>query len=155
MLGVPFWVLGGLGWPLWSKWVAYENVKKTFVFTPFSAFGSSWRAPSGVVFSFFRFPIVFTTVFSVSDRFFSFSDRIYVRFSVSDRFFSFFRFSRVFTGDFFSTSVFTGAIRLHAARESAQLSANQQRIIPGQELRVIKGVIQGIRSPLSIYPSHR
>ena len=89
MLGVPFGVLGGLGWPLWSHWVAYENVKKTLVFTLFSAFGSSWRAPSGVVFSFFRFPIVFTTAFSVFDRFFGFSDRIYVRFSVSDRFFCF------------------------------------------------------------------
>ena len=90
MLGVPFGVLGGLGWPLWSHWVAYENVKKTLVFVMFSAFGSSWGAPSGVVFSFFRFPIVFTTVFSVSDRFFCFSDRIYVRFSVSDRFSVFF-----------------------------------------------------------------
>ena len=72
--------------------MAYENVKKPLVFTVFSAFGSSWRAPSGVVFSFFRFPIVFATVFSVSDRFFGFSDRIYDRFSVSDRFFCFFVF---------------------------------------------------------------
>ena len=123
MLGVPFGVLGGLGWPLWSHWVAYENVKKPLVFMVFSAFGSSWRAPSGVVFSFFRFPIVFTTVFLVSDRFFGFSDRIYVHFSVFDRFF---RFFSVFMGDFFSTSAFTGAIRLHAARSSAGTSGNQR-----------------------------
>ena len=72
--------------------MTYENVKKRLVFILFSAFGSSWRAPSGVVFSFFRFPIVFTTVFSVSDHFFCFFDRMYVRFSVSDRFFFFFGF---------------------------------------------------------------
>ena len=69
MLGVPFGVLGGLGWPLWSHWVAYENVKKTLVFTLFSAFGSSWRAPSGVVFSFFDFRSYLLPFFSVSDRF--------------------------------------------------------------------------------------
>ena len=135
MFGVPFGVLGGLGWPLWSHWVAYENVKKTLVFTLFSAFGSSWRAPSGVVSSFFRFPIVFTTVFSVSDRFFSFSDRIYVRFSVSDRFFRFFRFSRAMFSPraysrarFGSTSVFTGAIFVGPQRKPAGTSGTLNQV---------------------------
>ena len=136
MLGVPFGVLGGLGWPLWSHWVAYENVKKTLVFTLFSAFGSSWRAPSGVVFSFFRFPIVFTTVFSVSDRFFCFSDRIYVRFSVSDRFFSFFRFSRaMFSPRAYSRARF-GSTRLGPQRKPAQISGSSDQ---GRAQSYLKG----------------
>ena len=111
--------------------MAYENVKKTLVFTLFSAFGSSWRAPSGVVFTFFRFPIVFTTVFLVSDRFFHFSDRIHDRFSVFDRFFCFFLF-------FSSFFVFFGGCFLGKQRKSAQTSGNQQRIIPGQSSELSK-----------------
>ena len=128
MLGVPFGVLGGLGWPLWSHRVAYENVKKTLVFVVFSAFGSSWGAPSGVVFSFFPFTIVFTTVFSVSDRFFVFSDRIYDRFSVSDRFFGFIRFFRaMFSPRAYSRARF-GSTRLGPQRESAQTSGNLDQV---------------------------
>ena len=119
----------------------------------FSAMGRA-RGSLRLLFSvFFRFPIVFTIVFLVSDRFFCFSDRIYDRFSVSDRFFRFYSF---FSGDVFSTSVFTGAIRLHAARALAETSGNPRnsaKDYSGSELRVIKGVIQGIRSPLSIYLS--
>ena len=79
--------------------------------------------PVAVVFSFFRFPTVCTTVFSVFDRFFRFSDRIHDRFSVFTRFFLFYS---VFTGHFFTMSVFTGAIRLHAARSSAGISGPQR-----------------------------
>ena len=96
-----------------------RNHRKTSCFIVFSAMGQA-RA---IVFSCFRFSIVFTTVFLISDRFFRFSDRFHDRFSVFDRFFRFFSF---FSGDVFSTSVFTGAIRFHAARSSAETSGNQR-----------------------------
>ena len=108
---------GGLGWRLWSHWGAYENVKKPLVFVVFSAFGSSRGAPSDVVFSFFLFPIVFTSVFFVFDRFFCFYDRIYVRFSVSDRFFGF--FGRCFLHE-----------RIHG-RDSAPRAYSRARFLSG------------------------
>ena len=134
MLGVSFGVLGGIGRPLWSHWGAYENVKKPLVFVMCSAFGSSWGAPSGVVFSFFRFPIVCTTVFFGCRSFFRFF-RSYLRPFFGFRSFFCFLF---FSGDVFSTGVFTGAIRLHAAWSSAGLSGNQRESAApwiGSELR--------------------
>ena len=136
MFGVPFGGLGGLGSPVGSHWVAYENVKKTLVFTLFSAFGRSWRAPSGVVFSFFAISDRIYDRFLVSDRFFSFSDRIYVRFSVSDRFFVFFRFSRaMFSPRAYSRARF-GSTRLATQRESAHLSGASG---PGRAQSYLKG----------------
>ena len=83
-------------------------------------------------------------------QFVSFFDRIYDYFSEFRSFFSFFRsYSRsffgfrsvffVFFGGVFSRSVFTGAIRLHTARSSAQIGVNQRQLGSGQSSKLSKG----------------
>ena len=43
LLGCLLGSLGVLGWPLWSRWGAYENVEKPLLFVVFGAFGGSWE----------------------------------------------------------------------------------------------------------------
>ena len=101
-----------------------RNHRKTSCFIVFSAMGQA-RA---IVFSCFRFSIVFTTVFLISDRFFRFSDRFHDRFSVFDRFFRFFRFFRgMFSPRAYSRARF-GSTRLANQRKSAGLSGSSDPI---------------------------
>ena len=87
--------------------------------------GAGSGFPAAVVFSFFRFPIVFTTVFWISDRFFRFSDRIHYRFCGFRSFFRFFsvflEFFSVFSGDVFSR-------RLGPQRKSARTSGTSDQV---------------------------
>ena len=85
------------------------------------------------------------SVFLISDRIYDrfFGFRSFFRFfrSYLRPFFgfrSFFQFFSVFSGDVFSTSVFTGTIRLHAARALSETSGTQQRIIPDQSSELSK-----------------
>ena len=110
-----------------------RNHRKTSCFIVFSAMGQA-RA---IVFSCFRFSIVFTTVFLISDRFFRFSDRFHDRFSVFDRFFRFFLFFRgMFSPRAYSRARF-GSTQLGPQRKSAEISGNQRHLGSGQSSSVI------------------
>ena len=96
MLGVPFGVLGGLGWRLWSHWGLMKTLKNHWFLLCFQHLG----VLGGLLRTLFLFFFDFRSYF---DRFFGFR--------------LIFLFSQLYLRSFFGFrsfwSVSSGAIRLH------------------------------------------
>ena len=127
---------------------------KNQVFYSVFSNGAGSGFPVAVVFSFFRFSIVFTTVFWISDRFFCFSDRIRDRFSVFDRFFVLFGFSpffRFFRGMFSPGGSVPSGNQRNSAEPSGTSDQVRAQVLSKGEYKVLDLLYRSIY--LSIYRS--